>query len=295
MALVNAVTLAVFGIVQYFSATNSIYWMWPRKRHFFATFCYENHAGQFFYLMFALAAGFTAYQVCRRRISFGRSNVTRLILMLSTLFLSAVFSLSRTAIVFVCGLFVAGSIYVARRLPSSISAVHRAYLFAGLAGLCISGLVLVSGTVGEDIHEDFTRRRPGDTLLEQAYQARVWQWKAAMEMWKSHPWFGVGNEGFRYYLPYYTPADKLDQLDKDHAGQVHNDAVQFLAELGVAGSALLAVVFAALVWPLVKRWPLKGELVLFPWQGRSSPRSQPFRSPVSESGGSRRMGSCRGG
>jgi O-antigen ligase len=285
LTLVNAVALSIFGILQYFSSTNSLYWLWPRKRHFFASFVYENHAGQFFYLMFALAIGYVAYLVCRRRIHLNRRNVVRLIVLLSLIFLSAVFSLSRTGIVFVCGLFVAGSIYVGRSLPSSISLVNRAYLFAGLTAVCITGLVLVSGTVGEDIHDDFARRRPGATLIEQAYNARVWQWQTAIQMWKAHPWLGVGNEGFRYYLPYYVPAAQLEQLDKDHAGQVHNDLIQFLSELGLVGFVPLAVFFAALITPLVRRWPKQREIVLFPAAGAAlilihSLFDLPFRCPA---------------
>jgi len=187
--------------------------------------------------------------------------------------------------VFAAGAFVVGAVYIIRRLPAEIPPIKRLYMLTGLAAVCVAGLILVSGTVGEDIRRDFTKTRPGQTLVEQSYYSRVWQWRAAYSMWRKHPWFGVGSHGFRYYLPFYTPAPYLPQLTQDHAGNVHNDFLQFLCEQGVVGATLIVAFFALMIQPLTASRQWKREIVIFPAIGAllvliHSFFDLPFRCPA---------------
>lgn len=91
---------------------------------------------------------------------------------------------------------------------------------AALVG-CV-GIVLTVGTVGGG------SRLAGMSSSEEAAQSRVQAWGAGLEMFKSHPVFGVGYGRFTDY--------------HDHVA--HNAVVHALAELGVVGAALfLAVVY----------------------------------------------------
>jgi O-antigen ligase len=259
--------LGCFGIVQYFSGTDSLYWVWERRRHFFASFAYENHAAQFFLMMLCLAAGYAAYLLCRRGVSIRRPLVVRLSALVGVLFLSTVFSLSRAGIVFAAVAVVAGALYVIRNLPPHVTTYAKLALVTGLAVVCICGLVLVSGAVGQDIREDFTQRHPGQTLLQHAHAVRAWQWQAALDMWRQRPLWGVGSFGFRYFVRFYAPAESLRALSGQSAGNVHNDWLHYLAELGLAGAALLAASLAALIAPVVTSRAWRREIVALPLMG----------------------------
>lgn len=285
VVLCSAFALGVFGIVQYVSGTNSIYWVWPRERHFFASFYYENHAAQYFLMMFCLAAGWSAYVLCARAERITRSRLIRIAALVAVLFLSTVFSMSRTGIVLVC---ISGGVavyYVLRHLPRYVTSYARLSAATGLIAIGIFGLVLVSGTIGQDIREDFTARRPGQTLIGYSYQVRAWQWEAAMKMWEQRPVFGVGSYGFRYFVPLYTAPEYLRLLSGQSAGNVHNDAVHYLCELGAAGALLLTGNLVVLIAPLVRSKRMKREIVAIPLMGVGmvalhSLYDLPFRSPA---------------
>lgn len=262
--LVNASLLAAFGLVQYVSGTDALYWTVPCTRHFFASFYYENHAGQYFYLMFGLAVGYTLYYLCAHPRRPSRRFLVAMGTVLALTYLAGVFSLSRMAIVFVTLLFVLGAWYLVRHAPAYLTPLSRLHMITGLAAICILGLVLVSGTLGEDIRDDFARSRPGQNLIEQALQARSWQWEAAGRIWLQHPVLGVGSYGFRYFLPFYTPGGKLSQLAQEHAGQVHNDLLNFLCEQGLVGTALALALLFLLLRPAWRTGAGQRELLRFP-------------------------------
>lgn len=262
--LVNAALLAVFGLVQYVSATDSIYWTWPCYRHFFASFYYENHAGQYFYLMFGVAVGYAMYHLCAQPRRPHRRFLIALGTALALTFLAGVFSLSRMAIVVVTLLFILGASHLVRHAPAYLTPLARLYMITGLAAVCIVGLVLASGTLGEDIRDDFSRSRPGQSLAEQALDARGWQWEAAGRIWLKHPLFGVGSFGFRYFLPFYAPVGQLGQLAQQHAGQVHNDLLNLLCEQGLVGASLAVALVALMLRPAWRAKAGQREILRFP-------------------------------
>jgi len=281
----GAFLLAVFGLIQYASGTDYLYWYWPRTRHFFASFFYENHAAQYFYLSLSLALGLATYQLCARKMVASRRALNLWLITLATVFMAIVLSLSRTGIIFGIGLLIIGMIYMVRHFPDDLAPMIRLRFLVLLSAICLSGLVWVSGTLGEDLKRDFVRTRPGQSLLENAYAARVWQWEAAVDMWKTRPLFGVGTGGFAFFIPFYTPEPYIAALSKDHAGQTHNDALQFLAEQGLVGISLLIAWFVILVAPLARSKTWNREWIWFPTLGlwlvlAHSLWDLPFRSPA---------------
>ncbi len=84
-------------------------------------------------------------------------------------------------------------------------------------------------------------------------------WRPAFEMWKDHPWWGVGPGHFDYAFPPYRPTSV-----QTRPLRAHNDYVNTLADLGLAGFSLvmLAVVLVfAGVWRGGK-FTQRGESVL---------------------------------
>ena len=72
--------------------------------------------------------------------------------------------------------------------------------------------------------------------------ARLTMWRAALAMWRDHPWLGVGPGNFGAAVsPYRTDSDFADWV---HA---HNEWVQWLSETGIVGVVCLA---AAAAWLL---------------------------------------------
>lgn len=65
---------------------------------------------------------------------------------------------------------------------------------------------------------------------------------ATLDLWRAHPWLGVGPGGFRTAFPAYKPASV--SLFYDHA---HNDWAQSLAERGLLGALPLAALLALAV------------------------------------------------
>lgn len=92
-------------------------------------------------------------------------------------------------------------------------------------------------------------QRIGETTLSTAQghdsdAERVVVSTATLEIWRGHPWLGVGPGGFRTVFPSHKPDTVM--LFYDHA---HNDWAQLLAERGLLGAlpfiALLALAIAA--------------------------------------------------
>ena len=75
---------------------------------------------------------------------------------------------------------------------------------------------------------------------------------AAMQIWKTHMWFGSGPNGFEHYLgSVMTDAGWKDiALNK---GFVYNDSVQILCEFGLLGSAIIVALIVTLLMPICHR------------------------------------------
>jgi tetratricopeptide (TPR) repeat protein len=73
-----------------------------------------------------------------------------------------------------------------------------------------------------------------------------------LQIWKEHPWWGVGPDHFDHYYPKTREAADRAQ---GRPGRVHNDFLNTLTDYGAAGLilALLPLGFAA--WSAVRCWP----------------------------------------
>jgi O-antigen ligase len=78
---------------------------------------------------------------------------------------------------------------------------------------------------------------------------RVWIWKPAFQMWKDHPWWGVGPAHFDYRFPAYRPPEL-----QARPGRVHNDYLNTLVDWGLVGAALVAAAWVALYAGVFKAW-----------------------------------------
>lgn len=246
---VNGALLSLFGVAQYCSGTTSLFWMTPMSEPFFASFGYANHAGAFFTLLFAMNFGLFVHALLALD---ERKHALWLGAILALNLTGALLSLSRAAIFFSLGLLVLGGLYAIRHAWRQIGTGVR------LKALSVFFLVLVFGTTflffaapnNPGLRE--IRTVQWDKFGESTFGMRWQQTVAAWNIWREHPWFGVGGWGYRHYV--CLDAEDAKRALLQHGGaNVHNDAVQFLAEHGVVGFGLMLGAVAVLLVPVFRR------------------------------------------
>lgn len=282
--LLNGGISALFGLVQYALGLRKMFGVVqiPGGGHFIATFGYSNHGGQFFYLFYALALGLLWDAVekkksLRLRIIYG---------FFALLFVAAAFaSLSRFAVLAVGVISVSFFVAWIGMHWKDISVGQ--YVNLGLGAIVVLvGLIYLLYAFGKGaVAKEFA----GTSVVEKDvlgyYEARGFQIPPAIEMWKTSPWFGVGGWGYPYLVKNYLDRDYHAKLGQGKAN-VHCDPVQFLAEHGIIGSALLLLGMLILFadWRGVLKWRYKG----LAWMGMSgvglvllhSLVDLPFRCPA---------------
>jgi O-antigen ligase len=280
----NAALLALFGIVQFISGTQSIYWIQPLDCPFFASFGYANHAGAFFTLMFAISAGLLSRRFVTKQFG-GRA---RWLVMLSVCallnFLAANLSLSRAAILLTWTLAAFLVLYTLLKTWPILRPVQRLNLLAAIAATALVAGLLVAATAKDDIEEELSTLHPGSRSANLLGGEWALLRPAAFKMWQDHPVTGVGGWGFRYLLGWYIPPEQWREIRVGDAS-VHNDALQFLAEFGAVGAGLMAATVLVLLVPALKNRPWKKPLPLLALLGLGATASHsmidlPFRSPA---------------
>ena len=253
---VNAGLLALFGLAQFASGTREIYWMHPLQGHFFASFAYGNHAAPFFVLTGALAAGLLYREVFdARRFHAGSPSAFRLrhpgriaalVPALLLCLAGANLGLSRAGVIlaWTLGVFVAGygAVLGWRLLPPAGRVNFLALALAAAGSLYFA----VAGWGARGIRNEFTLKTAAPDSLHSVRDridlelgGRPQFARAALEIWREHPWFGVGGWGYKYLVAEHVPESYWDLLEKRGWANVHFDLLQFLAEFGAVGSALL--------------------------------------------------------
>lgn len=253
----NAGLLAIFGIVQMASGTESIYWTQPLGGHFFASFAYCNHAGPFFVLTGALAAGLLLAELLEiRDFQTGKipqhvQHPGRVAVLSAALLLclaGAVLGFSRTGIILAGVLALFTLVYGWMRAWRILSPARRLNLAAlTLAGLASLGFLIV-GFGEKGVRKEFTPRVIPPEMGTLSTWERIdfelshrplWA-RAALLSWREEPWFGLGGWGYKYRVAEHVPRHYWKKLEKSKGGaNVHVDFLQFLAEFGVVGIGLI--------------------------------------------------------
>ncbi len=260
----NAGALAIFGLAQFASGTQSIYWLQPLNGHFFASFAYGNHAAPFFVLAGGLAAGLLYREIFDTRSPHGDSpsalrlrHPWRVVILVPTMMLCLIganMGFSRTGVILagLLGIFVAG--YGWRRGWALLQPAGRLN-FAALSLAVIGWLYFAVAGFGEKgIRSEFTLRPAVPDALHTLWDrvdlelgGRPAYVRAALAIWREHPWFGVGGWGYKYLVASHVPQSRWAALEKRGWANVHADLLQFLAEFGVVGTGLLLAALGAMI------------------------------------------------
>ena len=246
--------LSAFGWIQQFSGTHSMYWMTPLPAHFFATFGYENHAGAFFTLLFAISGGLWFHAAMDRDEA---PRAKRLLIPVILNLAGAFGSLSRAAMLLCLALLVGGGAACLQaawpriRIGVRVKAITFAVLVAVLAvGVYCA---VPDGSVRNELASVHV-----DTFYADTIGARFLQYRSAWAMARDYPVFGVGGWGYRQFVQYYVTPDELQQMVSGKGqANVHNDVLQFLAEHGLIGFGLMLAAVGVLLKPILQRsWRL---------------------------------------
>lgn len=254
----NALLLALLGLVQDLNGTDRIFWSYaPSNDKFIASFIYPNHAGPYFNLMFALAAGLAAWHLRRAQsgldspawaAGFSVVAVGCAVLVLYSGSRGSILLLAAFALPAGGGLLFR---FWRRRRPARNPAawipLATALLLAGILG---AGLV--------SLRAEKLSRRFAELAANPAAtgRARTVARQAAGEMWRDRWLLGWGAGCFRHLFPlyaqrhpeiYHTPWGGRARWE--HA---HSDLLEFPLELGVAGLLPLAGMLAAAAWQLAR-------------------------------------------
>jgi O-antigen ligase len=90
--------------------------------------------------------------------------------------------------------------------------------------------------------------------IDQAFaveDVRYKLWGPAYEMWKDHPWLGVGPNHFDERFRQYRPADSEVQARPD---RVHNDYLNTLVDWGVIGAILILAAWVVFYVQVFRSW-----------------------------------------
>lgn len=243
----NAVALAVFGTFQSLVRANGIYFgsvINPNLR-FFSTFIYRNHWGAFAVLMLAvsLALLFSRRATAPHR-DFLHSPAPAIAAAILLLAASIPLSGSRACTILALVLAVIGALHALRRAVTHVRDTGRSPVPAAVAlcaaiALSLGGIFFVARTSIDarldDTRQQIDRLRSGEKFGRAILYADTWSLASA------HPVFGwgLGSYGTVFSL-YNTQTSPRDGLPV-HFENAHSDWLQWLAEIGFAGTACIAL------------------------------------------------------
>ncbi len=273
--------LSFVGIIQFVSGTDKIFWITQIPVQFFASFGYPNHAGSYFTLLFAISIGLLLHAMADE---VNHPKVHWLVACMALNLLGATFSLCRAAICmswciaifgFVYGIAYVGPLVTkSTKLRIGVTAIiavgAAAFLFfvaypdnairreigtifhAGQKArvVKVEGASKTSQAAAKDGASRADDSGKSKVEIENPFSGdRKFLSGIAADIWKDHPWTGVGGWGFRRYAGLYVDQSQWKNLRSAGRANVHNDFMQYLCEHGVIGISLLLGTIVVLLIP----------------------------------------------
>ena len=261
VVVANAVALAVFGTVQKLVGATGIYFgsVESPQVNFFASFVYDNHWGAYIVLAAAACIGLILrYSQGSKGEGFFKGPAFLGLVAVCLMGLSVPLSGSRacTLLLLVLGVVAAvrGGPVISRALQAS--GVGSGGAQAGMAIASILAVVGVWVVAGDVIHARAlkTRDQVAAIWAQGGLGSRSALYNDTVRMARDRPVFGWGMASYPVVFSLYnTQESKIDHLPVIYH-DAHSDWLQSLAELGIAGTALLG---AAVLLPLAAARRLK--------------------------------------
>ena len=250
-AVCNGVLLAIFGTVQKLVGSTGIYFGTVKspQDYFFASFVYDNHWGAFTILTSAICVGLVLrYAFGSRGYGFFYGPSLLGIVAAALLALSIPFSGARA-----CTLLLAALLIVAilKGASSITKALHRSGVTPGIAysGILIAAVAFAWGawTIAGDVMQSRTAKAEEQVsaiLAQRGIGSRGVLYRDTFRMARARPVFGWGMGSFpTVFALYNTQVPKGDRIPVVYH-DAHNDWLQCVAELGIAGALLMVAAVA---------------------------------------------------
>jgi O-antigen ligase len=248
--------LAFLGLLQQMTGADRIFWAYraPNEAQFMASFIYRNHAGAYFNLLLALAAGMAAWHWRRvERNLEGMGATVAFGFAAALIGIAVIFSASRMSIVLLIAFTLVAALAQALRPVSDTGGrPRRRWIVFAIAATCILGIGLVS-FAANDVWARFATlvANPTATL-----QYRTLARKAAGEMFHDRWVFGWGAGCFRYGFPLY--AQRYPEIyytglaGRKYWEHAHDDLLEFPLELGAVGMIPVVAGLGFAAWRLFR-------------------------------------------
>ena len=235
---------AVYGLYGYLNQSD--YLLWFRKKYDMSsvtgTYINRNHFAGLMSLCIPVSLGLFASRISSRAGHYGALSLYFLFMGLVIMVLGLIFSMSRmgqfsliVGMVFVGGLYIASIIKRGRRRSSTL-------VIASLLVLCLAGLWGMWKGLGP-VEERWS-------TIEASYADRSLFWQSTMKLVRNFPLAGTGLGTYVLAYPPYKP-DKLGAVIVDHA---HNDYLEFLSEVGLAGFIPWLAFFLLFLVLTIRAW-----------------------------------------
>ncbi|MBI3881360.1 MAG: O-antigen ligase family protein [Verrucomicrobia bacterium] len=234
--LAVAMGIAAYGIYQWATESNTV-WGFARPAGYAkrgsGTFICPNHLAGFLELLAPLGLAY----VVGGRIG----HLAKILIAYATLVLLAGIAVTVSR----AGWIAAGAGLVVFLLAALREPRYR------LPALLLT-VALAATAVIFSMRSDYLQRRLekiSDTEWESSGGIRLNIWKAAVKMWQTSPWVGVGPAHFDARFREFRP-----ETVQPRPLYVHNDYLNTLADWGVVGLALVLATVALTGWGVVRSW-----------------------------------------
>lgn len=292
----NGTALGVLGIVQQMAGAGGPLWIEPQEAFFFSAFGYPNMAGDYFTTIFGLSIGLWRWKlddagdhsvksvkhqsghdktngssagdeaggegsaVRGRSRYFWRRHYFLIPAFIN--FFCAVNTLSRASIILITMLLAVFSLHTFicffKRMKKAQGV--KAGLFSAIALALIVACAL--SFMPDDVKREIDTLNTTE-VLDRVTGKGQYHVRVATEIWKDNFLFGVGGWGYKHFCIPYMTEKELKELQTVGGINVHNDHLQFLAEHGLVGFALILSVVVMLCWPLGRIWRVLVDSVRF--------------------------------
>lgn len=245
LLILNSCLLGLFGMVQFLSGTDKIFWIkqLPYQR-FFASFGYSNHAGAYFILMLFLTLSMLVRRIFRHTPH--RFSMRAFLLLSAVLLqlLCANFTLSRFAILVSWLGVVMTAVYISNRLWRRGAPAMKMNLAVLLTASGIVAIYASFSAAGAMLGKELASFLHLNEDFLSGYRWIIFH--TGISVWRESPLFGVGPWGFRHLAALHLDQG-LHFMLKQGAANLHNDALQYLAESGLVGFSLMIGVLGVLL------------------------------------------------
>ena len=255
--LLNSGLNAILALTHEFAGWHYMYefWGWVKNPRdagadTYGSFGYPNHAATYFILLFSFAAGLFLREVLQDRSRIRTLRLTAGGTLAILFFFTAQFSASRAGML---GVWFVLALLTATLAILAWPRLHPVQRLYGIAGMIFLLCILIAGfrTLANPVHLREFAKATTELDLGREVGARFFQVQSAWDIWKEHPWFGVGGWGYRYLVSFYLDPSMWGVLNRGKAN-VHNDFFQFLCEFGLVGMVCLSMVFLPSVLRIVR-------------------------------------------